>query len=311
MRNRILSIGEQDMFKKILNIYPNATILKTDPKSLNSTRYHWFFNIEEVEWLGIPREDIQEKELLLLSSLFQYMTPTNKDDRIQGWFDFLYSNGKLPLVEPNVNYRVIQFFCDGKYQDQKEIEQAFKSLLSDNIVIIWENSNLGIMIEYEEDSSLKDEDFLSITHTLESDIFLKVSLFIGKFHELNSYFPDLFKFERNFFYKGMELIPKERTLTFEKVFPSLVAAGLPQMLMTYLKNELHAIEEDKELLTTVQVFLENNMNASLTSKKLYIHRNTLQYRLDKFTEKTGVNLKDFFGAYTMYTACLLTRRTDL
>jgi DNA-binding PucR family transcriptional regulator len=64
------------------------------------------------------------------------------------------------------------------------------------------------------------------------------------------------------------------------------------------------------MYSSIKVFLENNLNASLTAKKLYIHRNTLQYRIDKFIDKTGIQLKDFYGAYTVFLACLLFEQSQ-
>ena len=62
------------------------------------------------------------------------------------------------------------------------------------------------------------------------------------------------------------------------------------------------------MYATIKVFLENNLNASLTAKKLYIHRNTLQYRIDKFIDKTGIQLKDFYGAFTVFLACFFLNK---
>ena len=49
----------------------------------------------------------------------------------------------------------------------------------------------------------------------------------------------------------------------------------------------------KELLNTVKVYLENNLNVSEASRVLYIHRNTLMYRLEKFTKMTGLDCSEF------------------
>ncbi|WP_235425173.1 helix-turn-helix domain-containing protein [Heyndrickxia ginsengihumi] len=51
-------------------------------------------------------------------------------------------------------------------------------------------------------------------------------------------------------------------------------------------------------------YLENYTNTSLTSKQLFIHRNSLQYRIEKFEEKTNLNLKMFTDAMFAYYACL-------
>jgi carbohydrate diacid regulator len=49
----------------------------------------------------------------------------------------------------------------------------------------------------------------------------------------------------------------------------------------------------KELFKTVKVYLENNLNVSEASRMLYIHRNTLMYRLEKFNKMTGLECSKF------------------
>ena len=53
---------------------------------------------------------------------------------------------------------------------------------------------------------------------------------------------------------------------------------------------------DQETLFTIQKFFENNLNVSETSRQLYIHRNTLVYRLDKLQKMTGLDLRNFDDA---------------
>ena len=57
---------------------------------------------------------------------------------------------------------------------------------------------------------------------------------------------------------------------------------------------------NKEVIHTVREFIENNMNSSLSAKKLYMHRNTLNYRIDNFIEATNINVKTFKGANAIY-----------
>ncbi|MDD3477880.1 MAG: helix-turn-helix domain-containing protein [Candidatus Izemoplasmatales bacterium] len=57
---------------------------------------------------------------------------------------------------------------------------------------------------------------------------------------------------------------------------------------------------DTETLTTVKGFIENDMNASRASKALYLHRNTLSYRLDHFIAQSALDVRTFAGAYAYY-----------
>jgi hypothetical protein len=66
---------------------------------------------------------------------------------------------------------------------------------------------------------------------------------------------------------------------------------------------------DAEMLTTLQEFFQNNCNISETSKALYIHRNTLLYRLDKFKQVTGLDVRNFHDAVLVHMALLLYKIT--
>lgn len=62
---------------------------------------------------------------------------------------------------------------------------------------------------------------------------------------------------------------------------------------------------DEETLNLVEKFFENNLNTSETARKLYIHRNTLIYRLDKIQKETGLDLRTFDDALMVKVALLV------
>jgi carbohydrate diacid regulator len=64
---------------------------------------------------------------------------------------------------------------------------------------------------------------------------------------------------------------------------------------------------DEETLTTIDKFFENSLNVSETSRQLYIHRNTLVYRLDKLQKTTGLDLRVFEDAITFKIALMVVR----
>ena len=59
---------------------------------------------------------------------------------------------------------------------------------------------------------------------------------------------------------------------------------------------------EEEELTTVYTFFDNNLNISQTARKLYIHRNTLVYRLEKTQNKTALDVRVFDDALTFKIA---------
>ena len=64
---------------------------------------------------------------------------------------------------------------------------------------------------------------------------------------------------------------------------------------------------DEETLTTIYKFFENSLNVSETSRQLFIHRNTLVYRLDKLQKSTGLDLRVFEDAITFKIALMVVK----
>ena len=61
----------------------------------------------------------------------------------------------------------------------------------------------------------------------------------------------------------------------------------------------------EETLTTINKFFETNLNVSETSRQLYVHRNTLVYRLEKLEKSTGLDIRKFDDALTFKIAMMV------
>ena len=79
---------------------------------------------------------------------------------------------------------------------------------------------------------------------------------------------------------------------------------------TFLREvfKMGSIESlDQETLFTIQLFFENNLNVSETSRKLFVHRNTLVYRLEKIKRITGLDLREFDHAIVFKIALMVNK----
>ena len=71
----------------------------------------------------------------------------------------------------------------------------------------------------------------------------------------------------------------------------------------FMKGSVDSLDE--ETLFTIQKFFENNLNVSETSRKLFVHRNTLVYRLEKIKKLTGLDLREFDNAIVLKVALMV------
>jgi carbohydrate diacid regulator len=61
------------------------------------------------------------------------------------------------------------------------------------------------------------------------------------------------------------------------------------------------------MVLTAEEFLDSSLNVSETARKLYLHRNTLIYRLDKLEKETGLNIRQFSDAITFRLITILSK----
>ncbi|WP_066316707.1 CdaR family transcriptional regulator [Bacillus sp. FJAT-29814] len=301
------------MLKKLLSLFSNSVMLAERPKQEPQHQYV-FFDEAAHEWIGIPKTEISEQELLVLKTLYQLIDfqPTVGNTASGKWHEFLLFDGPPPSNPSDHEYRFVQFQINGHDINQPEIEDALKGFFTEDTIIFWESRKNGVVIEGKKQISLSDGELISMSETLESDFYVKISFYVGKLYPLTEMLPSIYKKEREYFaFAVRNLGNNSRLFTYERIFPAYLAAHLPKQLAGQIPHEIFELfAGDPELYTTIKVFLENNLNASTTAKKLYIHRNTLQYRLDKFTERTGIGLKDFYGAFTVFLACQLFEHTQ-
>lgn len=108
-------------------------------------------------------------------------------------------------------------------------------------------------------------------------------------------------------YRVHQFIHLPWALHLEKLLYAVGDIHKTQFLQNVLKGIDHLL--DSETLTTLEYFFELDCNVSETAKTLYIHRNTLLYRLDKFKQETGLDVRTFNDAVLVKLALLLYKVT--
>ena len=82
------------------------------------------------------------------------------------------------------------------------------------------------------------------------------------------------------------------------VMPLLTKSQREKLISGYDIKNLAKVFEDGGMMNTIKTFLDNGMNVSLTARILYMHRNTLIYKLKAIKRLTGLDLRDFGAAVT-------------
>jgi DNA-binding PucR family transcriptional regulator len=283
--------------------------LTTDKSISNPNDYEWFYT-NSGEQLGILKRHLTEQEKQLLSI---FLTPipqnqpfANKQEFI--WYNFLI-RGNTKQIDLQQNhapcYRFIQFHLKQTTVHKEDFCEAVKELLPSNLVIIWENAHQGVIIEEKKEGEREIVSFAEFIDTLSSDLYINLRIFVGQVYPFSETLREYYMIEKQYFQLAMAHISKQNILTIEDVFPLLlIKSGINNKELQHAIHFIDSIKEDAELFHTIKTFFECNLNVSLAAKKLYIHRNSLQYRIEKFNERTGIDIKHFKGAVTTYLAML-------
>ena len=112
--------------------------------------------------------------------------------------------------------------------------------------------------------------------------------------------------------KGGKIIfqlTNKEVISYQQSIPYLLLHQTDQQTKKQLITSiLKKFERDEEMLQTLEMFLNYNLNVSETAKKMYMHRNSLQYRIDKFMNETGINIQNFDEALAVKLA-LIARKS--
>ncbi|MBE6750794.1 MAG: PucR family transcriptional regulator [Ruminococcaceae bacterium] len=151
----------------------------------------------------------------------------------------------------------------------------------------------------------------SIADTLSGEFYVHVVIGIGTTVENLKDLARSFKEAQTALEVGKVFDTEKTIVSYNSLGIARLIYQLPTTLCeTYLKEvfKLGSIESlDQETLFTIQRFFENNLNVSETSRKLFVHRNTLVYRLEKIKKITGLDLREFDHAIIFKIALMVNR----
>ncbi len=192
------------------------------------------------------------------------------------------------------------------------VQQLFPDKAKDFVININEN-DIALVKEIRPGIEAKDLEKLarSIVDTLSSEFYTHCVVGIGTTVTGIKDLARSFK-EAQVALEVGKVFDTEKTITsYENLGIARLIYQLPTTLCDMFLREIFkkgSIESlDQETLFTIQKFFENNLNVSETSRKLFVHRNTLVYRLEKIKKLTGLDLREFDHAIVFKVALMVKK----
>ena len=151
----------------------------------------------------------------------------------------------------------------------------------------------------------------AIEDTLKSELYIKSVVGIGTVSEHLRSLADSYKEAQTAIEVGKVFDTERSIINYENLGIGRLIYQLPTTLCEIFLSEVFkksAIDSlDQETLFTINKFFENNLNVSETSRKLFVHRNTLVYRLEKIKKLTGLDLRQFDHAIVFKVALMVRK----
>ena len=301
-------LGERSVFMidNLKKIFPSLIMYEEGSHDLDFS-YNWFMT-ENGEIVGIPKIQMNSRDLSVLTAFMQpyhneFPVQTNEE---QKWRKAVESDDSAgpESVEASSPYRFVYFSIKKNQISPGGFKDAIHDLFPEKVPILWENAHEGILIEYESlgKDAIRYEEIIDI---LMSDLYIKINFLVGPFKE---------KVENAGHYYSFMLTAAKSIFSNSNKAVANFSDTVPYLLIDQTGKEqsrgiremvLQNYADDEETLRMIEVFTKCNLNISETAKALHLHRNSLQYRLDRFTENTGIDIRKFHNAMAVYLALLI------
>ena len=192
------------------------------------------------------------------------------------------------------------------------VQSIFPDKTKDYVISVGE-TDVVLVKELKPGTDVKNIEKLakSIADTLVSEFYAKTVIGIGTAVENIKDLARSYKEAQVALEVGKVFDTEKNIISYENLGIGRLIYQLPTTLCEMFLQEVFkngSLDNlDRETLLTIQSFFENNLNVSETSRKLFVHRNTLVYRLEKIRKITGLDLREFDHAITFKVALMVKR----
>ena len=210
---------------------------------------------------------------------------------------------------------LIKFFGKTDMMPFEMLQNMFPDKSKDYVISVGER-DVVLVKELKSGTDMKEIEKLAvnISDTLSTEFYAKVSIGISTIVDNIKDLAKAYQEAQVALEVGKVFETERNIISYENLGIGRLIYQLPTTLCemflqeVFKKGNLESL--DRETLMTIQCFFENNLNVSETSRKLFVHRNTLVYRLEKIRKLTGLDLREFEHAITFKVALMVRKYLD-
>lgn len=264
------------------DLFPEAVV-----NQMEEMAQGWLSQPLEDQFIHFPLETLSQREQALLN--LQESQPALQSSDQDVWHQFLVQKkGGLPTKLE----RVQLLYLEHGIPLSSDLLDLFYGLLPHLTALVELHATRTVLvldqtIPFEVEALIQD-----ILPAVESDFGTKLTIFFGnswtklQAEELRQVFDSEYQLFSDF----VPLKGSEQTISFAKM--ALWARSGQRNLGAIPEKIRHYIDESKDMVDIIEAMWASQTNLVQTAQKLFMHRNSLQYKLDKFHSLSGLNLKN-------------------
>ena len=207
---------------------------------------------------------------------------------------------------------LIKFFGKTDMMPYEMVQNMFPDRTRDYVISVSEHDVVLVKeVKQGTETAEMEKVAVNIADTLSSEFYTKASIGVSTVVENIKDLGRAYKEAQIALDVGKVFETDKNVISYENLGIGRLIYQLPTTLCemflqeVFKKGSLESL--DRETLMTIQCFFENNLNVSETSRKLFVHRNTLVYRLEKIKKLTGLDLREFDDAITFKVALMVKK----
>lgn len=226
--------------------------------------------------------------------------------------DFLNGRGVPPVSLGKTDYYVFAVYC--RIPDRVR-EYLSAMACAEDFVADMGDGKTAFCKKVDDDYRSAGEFGTVLHENLAEEIDAGVKIGVGGIAHGTSELPTYYAYANSALASGAEFDPQSDVYSYKeyaliKMLSSLPYTETEKFVKTALGRNYRAVLGDEELITAADAFIRRSLNISEASRSMYVHRNTLIYRLDKIEKSTGLNIRNFNDAMTFRVAYLIYKRAE-